>query len=201
MHGLRERSSAVLDDRREHLLGGKRVICLTLLYRFLRRNARNGEDSALCRLHDRLVRRIYALAQRKRECAAVGLVGLTQLFRHAAEQQRQDNTRVAARAAQQRGSGRIRRFGEGRLGELFHLSHCGTHRHGHIRAGIAVRYREYVQFVCLFLLFCNGECALDHHGPVQRTVDFLICHLSNSPKSNRAVARNKISVCLQTVTA
>lgn len=70
-----------------------------------------------------------------------------------------------------------------------------------VRAGTAVRYREYVQFVCLFLLFCNGECALDHHGPVQRTVDFLICHLSNSPKSNRAVARNKISVCLQTVTA
>ena len=69
MHGLRERSSAVLDDRCEHLLGGKRVICLTLLYRFLRRNARYGQDRTLGRLHARLVRRISALAQRKRQLA------------------------------------------------------------------------------------------------------------------------------------
>ena len=201
MNGFLKCGVALLDDRCQNLLCSERRLGLTQLDRVLCRNARYGQDGALSGLHNRLVGGVYALAQCKRECAAVGLVGLAQLFRHAAEQQRQDNTRVAARAAQQRGSGRVRRFGEGRLGELFHLSHCGTHRHGHIRAGIAVRYREYVQFVCLFLLFCNGECALDHHGPVQRTVDFLICHLSNSPKSNRAVARNKISVCLQTVTA
>ena len=201
MNGFLKCGVALLDDRCQNLLCGERRLGLTQLDRVLCRNARYGQDGALSGLHNRLVGGVYALAQRKRECAAVGLVGLAQLFRHAAEQQRQDNTRVAACAAQQRRSGRIRCFGEARLGELFHLSHCGTHRHGHIRAGIAVRYREYVQFVCLFLLFCNGECALDHHGPVQRTVDFLICHLSNSPKSNRAVARNKISVCLQTVTA
>ena len=178
MDGFLERGVSLLDDGREYLLGGERRLGLTQLDRVLRRNARYGQDGALSGLHNGLVGGVHALAQRKREGAAVGLVGLAQLFRHAAEQQRQDNTRVAARAAQQRGSGRIRRFGKGRLGELCHLSHCGTHRHGHIRAGIAVRYREYVQFVvCLFLLFGNGECALDHHGPVQRTVDFLICHL------------------------
>ena len=177
VNGLLECGVAMLEDRCQNLLCGERRLGLTQLDRVLCRNARYGQDGALSGLHNRLVGGVYALAQRKREGAAVSLLGLAQLFRHAAEQQRQDNTRVAARAAQQRGSGRIRRFGEGRLSELFHLSHRGTHRHGHIRAGIAVRYREYVQFVCLFLLFCNGECALDHHGPVQRTVDFLICHL------------------------
>ena len=182
MHGLRERSSAVLDDRREHLLGGKRVICLTLLYRFLRRNTRYGQDRTLCRLHDRLVRRIYALAQRKRQIAAVRRLGLAQFFRHAAEQQRQDNARVAARAAQQRRSRRIRRLCKRRLAQLRQLVHRRRHGHRHVRARIAVRHRENVQLVDLFLLFGNGECALGHHGLKQRTVDFRICHLKNSPK-------------------
>ena len=69
MHGLRERSSAVLDDRREHLLSGKRVICLTLLYRFLRRNARYGQDRTLFWLQDRLIGRLRG------SCEGVGKDG------------------------------------------------------------------------------------------------------------------------------
>ena len=92
MNGFLKCGVALLDDRCQNLLCGERRLGLTQLDRVLCRNARYGQDGALSGLHNGLVGGVYALAQRKCECAAVCLVGLAQLFRHAAEQQRQDNT-------------------------------------------------------------------------------------------------------------
>ena len=150
-------------------------------------------------LHNRLVGGVYALAQRKRSVRP-SASSVSRSFFFAMPRNSSDRITPELPRGWQREAVASTRFGGVGSASFFHLSHCGTHRHGHIRAGIAVRYREYVQFVCLFLLFCNGRCALDHHGPVQRTVDFLICHLSNSLKVTAQLRVIKISVCLQTVT-
>ena len=180
MHGLVQCFPAARQHSFQYLTGGKLRLRLARLDRVLRGYARHGQDRALGGLHDRLVCGLHAFAQRKRQLAAARFLGLMQFFRHAAEQQRKDDARVAARPAQQRRGSRIHRLCERRLRQLFQLGHSRRHGHGHVGARIAVRHREHVQLVDLFLLFGNGERALDHHRPEQRAVYFLICHLQFS---------------------
>ena len=181
VYGFRKRLPPAFEHRAKHLLRGQRRIGLTGLDRVLGGYARHSQDRPLGRLHDRLVGGVHALAQRERQRAPVRLLRLAQLFRHAAEQQRQDNARIAARAAQQRGGGRVRGLCQRRLFQFVQLGHGGRHGHGHIGACIAVRHGEHVQLIGALLVFRNGERALDHHGFEKRAVYFLICHMHTLP--------------------
>ena len=177
---LRERDLALGDGLLDDVLDA--VVLLGRVHGALGSETRNGQDRALGGLHHGVIRRGDTLLKRGGKRRAVGLFAALELLGDAAEEKRQNDAGVAARAAQQRRSRRIRRLCKRRLAQLRQLVHRRRHGHRHIRARIAVRHRENVQLVDLFLLFGNGECALGHHGLKQRTVDFRICHLKNSPK-------------------
>ena len=125
-------------------------------------DAGDGEDRALSRLHDCLVGRVHAVAHRGGIELRVGLLDALEPLCKAAEEQREDDARVAARAAEH-GRGRaVRRRAEGGEALLGELRRRGAHGQAHVGAGIAVRHGEDVQLVDeLPVLFEGGVCAED----------------------------------------
>ena len=133
------------------------------LCRRLGREAGYGEYGAFGGLHDRLVRRVNTVVERAGKFhRARGLHALEALC-DAAEQQRQYNAGVAARAAQQFGRNAVRRLVDGCEAALSQLVGGVVEREAHIRAGVAVRHRENVQLVYLLYICVERRVRAQYH--------------------------------------
>ena len=164
VRGLCQCLMALVDGGAQNLAAVDVRVGLTQLEYMLCRNAGNGQNGAFRRLHDCLVRRLYALMQSECKILSLGSLALFQLLGHAAEQQRQNDAGIAACAAQQCGCRRRTRCRQVGLGQLGYLIFRRRHRQRHIGSGITVRNREYIQLICFFFFFFNGQCALDDHS-------------------------------------
>ena len=144
------------------------------------RHAGHGEDGALGGLHNGLVGGGHAEVQRNGQVPAVDGLALLDALGKAAEQQGQDDARVAAGAPQQRGSGRLGGQAHGGILVLFQLSGRGADGQAHIGAGIAVGHGEHVQVVDLLLFSVDRGGCVDDHLLKGRRVNGL-CHIGKIP--------------------
>ena len=171
MLGLSECLLTLFHDGIQNLAAANVRIGLAQLECILGRNTGYREDCALSRLHDRLVGSLNAFVECKGKirtgCLGAGL----EVLGHAAEQERQDDARVAARAAQQSGCRGAARLGEIRRLQLSHFSLGRRHGQRHIGSCITVRYREDVQLVCFVLFFFYRQRTLDDHRGEQLAVN------------------------------
>ena len=129
------------------------------------------EDGSLRRLHNRLIGRLNAFVECERKIRTGSLGAGLEMLGHAAEQERQDDAGVAARAAQQGGCRGTACLGKVGCLQLAHLSLGSRHGQRHVGSGIAVRYREYIQFVGFVLFFFYRQRALDDHRSEQLAVN------------------------------
>ena len=160
--GLRQSLLGACKDLLPHLHGSEWLLLRRKLCCVLGGHARHGEDGALGRLHNRLVRRRYT--QRQRVCDVPGVGGLLafQALGKASEQQREDDAGVSSCAAQQR---RGSLFGDllhrRLLLERFQFPLGGVDSHRHVGAGVTVRHRENIERVHLLPAIRNAVCARD----------------------------------------
>ena len=133
--------------------------------------AGNGEYGALRGLHNCLVCRVHAVGQRAGEFRrACGLDAL-EAAGYPAEQQRQDNAGVAARAAQQRGCDAGGR-GVDCVEALFpQLGGGAVHGKAHVGAGIAVGDGENVKIVDYLNIVAERGVRAEHHFLERRSVN------------------------------
>ena len=139
--------------------------------RGVRRQAGDGQDGALGGLHDGLVGGLDARSQRGGKVAAVGLELALERLGKAAEQQGQDDARVASGPAQKRGSGHIGGLGKRHVLCAAQLGAGGVQRHAHVRAGVAVGDGEDVQLVDLLLIQVDLGSGGEHHPGKYRAVN------------------------------
>ena len=133
------------------------------LCRRLGREAGDCEYGALGGLHDRLVRRVHAVVERAGKFHRARRFHTFQALCNAAEQKREDNAGIAARAAQQPGRNAVRRLVDGCKAALSQLV-CGVvERKAHIRAGIAVGHGENVQLVYLLYIRVERRVRAQYH--------------------------------------
>ena len=171
VHGLRQRLGGRADRRFQDGFAVRAAVG-----RFHGRvggNAGHGQDRALRRLHHGLVGRLDAAAQGHRQLLArAGLYALQGLG-EAAEQQREDDAGIAARAAQH---GRSRDIGGLRQRDAARLAQIGcrcVQRHAHVRAGVAVGDGEDVQLVDLLFVDLDGGSGAEDHFLKGRSVNGL----------------------------
>ncbi len=128
-----------------------------------RGHAGNGQYRALRGLHNRLVGRIDTVLHGGGEFLCADGLHALESARYAAEQKRQDNARVSARAAQQSARHAV---GNGIDRVKFFLSELGrrlVHGQAHICARITVGHGENVKLVYLLsVLSKRGVSAEDH---------------------------------------
>ena len=133
----------------------------------------NGQNGALCGLHNSLVGVLHAGLHGGGKALAGGLLCALEALGDAAEQQRKDDARVAPGAPQQRGGGDVGSLGQRGIFGALQICDCVVERHAHIRAGISVGYGEDVQLVDMVLVDFNGGRSADYHAPECRSVDCL----------------------------
>ena len=116
---------------------------------------RHREDGALGRLHDGLVRRVHAVGHSPGKFDGPGGLRALEALGDAAEEKRQNDAGIAARAAQQGGGDAVRRLVHGDEAALAQLSRRVAESQAHVRAGVAVGNGEHVEFV--YLLYIRPE--------------------------------------------
>ena len=113
----------------------------------LRDHADDGQDGALLRLHNGLVRRLRAGLKPLRERFRVDGLRPVDAARKAAQNLGEDDAGVAARALERAAGGHAEQLAGARLVQRRNLLDGGFHRQGHIGARVAVRHGENVQRV------------------------------------------------------
>ena len=135
---------SVTDDLPQH---GGIVLCLKRFQTCLIAHAGNGQDGTLGRLGNSVVSRFYTQTQRMDDILAGSLDLALESLGDTAEQQRGDNTGVAACAAKHRGSGLLGDGSDVRSLKILQRIGSSDNGHRHIGTRIAVRYRENVEVI------------------------------------------------------
>ena len=128
-----------------------------------RRHTRDGQYRALGGLHDRLIGRVNSVLHSCREFLRADCLHALESAGYAAEQERQDNAGISARAAKE-STGNAVGHGIDRVKLFFPELGCGlVHRKPHIRTRITVGNGENVKLVYLLSIFSKrGVSAEDH---------------------------------------
>ena len=145
VHGVGQRVLAGLDGADEHVFKACPGLC--------RLNSRaggeagDGENGTLGGLHNGLVRRVNARGHGRGEFHAVSSLRALEALGDAAEQKREDNAGVSARAAKQGGGHAVCGLVDG--GELALAQFGGgvVESEAHVGAGVPVRHGENVELV------------------------------------------------------
>ena len=126
---------------------------------------------------------------------AVGLLAALELLGDAAEEKRQNDAGVAARAAQQRGrrdrGGLIDRRGL----DLLELLRRGLDGKTHVRARVAVGNGEYIQIIDSLLCLCDGDGAEEQHLLEHGTIDGIVHRMMSSSVFTYSCCRRKRRCC------
>ena len=190
---LRERDLALGDGLLDDVLDA--VVLLGRVHGALGSETRNGQDRALGGLHHGVVRRGNALLKRCGERRAVGLLAALELLGDAAEEKRQNDAGVAARAAQQRRrrdrGGLIDRRGL----DLLELLRRGLDGKTHVRARVAVGNGEYIQIIDSLLCLCDGDGAEEQHLLEHGTIDGIVHRMMSSSVFTYSCCRRKRRCC------
>ena len=190
---LRERDLALGDGLLDDILDA--VVLLGRVHGALGGETRNGQDRALGGLHHGVVRRGNALLQCGGERRAVGLLAALELLGDAAEEKRQNDAGVAARAAQQRRrrdrGGLIDRRGL----DLLELLRRGLDGKTHVRARVAVGNGEYIQIIDSLLCLCDGDGAEEQHLLEHGTIDGIVHGMTSSSVITYSYCRRKHQCC------
>ena len=126
-------------------------------------NAGHRQDGALGGLHHGLIGSGSALFQALSQNGAVSGAGVLHALGNAAEQQRGDNTGVAAGTAEQSAGSDLQGAAQSGVFQLVQLLGSVVQGHGHIGAGVAIGHREDVEGVDFLNTVCNGSsCRQDH---------------------------------------
>ena len=113
----------------------------------------HGENGTLGGLHNSLVRSLDTGVHGVHQIGGRGFSLAGQALGKAAEQQRQDNARVAAGTPEQRAGCGLGDLSYGGLGvhQLYFPLGSGN-GHGHIGTGITIRHRKYIECVYFLLM-------------------------------------------------
>ena len=146
------------------------VALLGIFDRGGRRHARNGKYSALGRLHNCLIGCVNAVFHCGRKFLCANGLHALESARNSAEQKRQDNTGVSARAAQECAGNAV---GNGIDSVKLFLSKLGcglVHRKAHIGSRIAVRHGKNVKLVYLLSVFSKRGIGTQDHVLEHRSI-------------------------------
>ena len=148
-----------------------------------------GEYGAFLGLHYRLVSGVGAHAQCAHQQLGVHFVLAVQSPGHAAEYLGKNNAAVATGALQRAERRRSSHLTYGcPFRAALYLPGSGLHCHGHISAGIAIRYGKYVQRVNMGLIFFQQGSSRKEHILQERSVYCSIIQIISSRAEQREQA-------------
>ena len=134
--------------------------------RLLRHLADDGEDRAFDRLPNAPVGGVACRPQRLGDDARVDGLRLSEHFGGAADDLREDDPRVAARAHERRARDRVRERRPRRIGGVGQRIHERAHRERHVRARVAVGHGIDVEVVD-----ARAACVEGRRSSVDETPD------------------------------